>query len=266
MTSDSDRQRDDKHTSTQRNHGNLTIYGRNPVLEALQDDSVKVLRVHLSRSNKASDTIEAIRQRARQLNVPVVKHSKLELSRISRNSRQDQGVAADLSCTRLRPVSKLDRECHRRLIALDRINNPQNLGMAIRSIAAGCVDGLLLARDSGSTRLSPLVIKASAGTFFRTPVYQCDELHPTLHQLQQSGYAIVCLDALASSSLFEIPIPERCIFVLGNESDGVSAKIMALADTRAAIPLQAGVESLNVAVTAALVSFLQPLRDEPSSQ
>ena len=267
MTSDSDRQRDAKPSSTQRKHGNLTIYGRNPVLEALQDDTVKVLRVHLSRSNNTSDTIDEIRQRARQLNVPIVRHGKLELSRISRNSRQDQGVAADLSCPRLRPVRTLEPERHPRLIALDRINNPQNLGMAIRSIAAGHVDGLLLARDAGSTRLSPLVIKASAGTFFRTPIFQCDELLPTLRQLKQSSaYTIVCLDALATPSLFEIPIPERSIFVLGNESEGVSEHIMELADTRAAIPLSGGVESLNVAVTAALVAFLRPLRSEPSNR
>jgi len=60
--------------------------------------------------------------------------------------------------------------------------------------------------------------------------------------------------------LFEQVIPERCVFVLGNESEGISKTIEKLADAKAAIPLKAGVESLNVAVTAALVSFLPQLR------
>lgn len=260
MTTTPERKNNDKQKSSPKKHGNLTIYGRKPVLEALQDSSVKVLRVHLSRSNKASDSISEIKQLSEQLEVPISRHSKLELSRISKNSRQDQGVAADLSCNTLREASKIGKAKHRRLIALDRINNPQNLGMAIRSIAAGYVDGLLLSREAGTTRLSPLVIKASAGTFFRTPIYQCDELLDTLRQLQESGYAIICLNASASQSLFEMDVPKRCIFVLGNESDGISEQITALADIQVAIPLKDGVESLNVAVTAALVSFLEPLR------
>jgi len=260
VTPTPERKQDGKHGSSRKQHGNLTIYGRKPVLEALQDDAVRVLRVHLSRSNKASDTISEITALAQQLGVSIVRHSKLELSRISRNGRQDQGVAADLACSSLHDADTLNKSAHRHLIALDRINNPQNLGMAIRSIAAGYIDGLLLSRDAGTTGLSPLVIKASAGTFFRTPIFQCDELLGTLRNLKNSGYEIICLDAGAAQSLFEIAVPERCVFVLGNESDGVSPPIAALSDQRAAIPLQAGVESLNVAVTAALVSFMTPLR------
>jgi 23S rRNA (guanosine2251-2'-O)-methyltransferase len=246
-----------QHHRRGRAFGDLTIYGRKPVLEALQDSSIQVLRLHMSSSNRTSALTRQLLALAREREVPVSLHGKLELSRISKNSRQDQGVAADLQCPSLREASELSAQHPaRHLIALDRINNPQNLGMAIRSVAASSLDGLLLSREPGNTRLSPLVVKASAGTFFKTPIYSCHQLAPTLRELQDEGYHIITLQADASDSLFALSLPRRSIFVLGNESDGVSADIAKLADQRAAIPLRRGVESLNVAVTAALVAFL----------
>ncbi len=237
--------------------GNLTIYGRKPVLEALQDNNIPVLRLHLSRSNKSSDLIRELHALARQRDIPVSEHGKLELSRISRNSRQDQGVAADLQCPALYDATALrDERRARHIIALDQINNPQNLGMIMRSVAASASDGLLLSTERGNTRLSPLVVKASAGTFFKTPVYRCDCLHDTLRELQAVGYTLLALDAGSADSLFDRDLPSRCIFVLGNESDGISEDIGAIIDHRVAIPMQRGVESLNVAVTAALVAFM----------
>jgi 23S rRNA (guanosine2251-2'-O)-methyltransferase len=245
------------HSNNMKNYGNLTIYGRNPVLEALRDSEVDVLRLHLARSNKDSAIIGQLRSLAQQRDIPVIHHSKLELSRISRNSRQDQGVAADLLCPGLQDVSSLQQQVAvQRLIALDGINNPQNLGMVIRSVGASTCDGLLLSREKGNTRLSPLVVKASAGAFFKTPIYTCDDLGASLGQLQDLGFSIVTLSADAPQSLLDMTLPQRCVFVLGNESDGISAEVARLADLNVAIPLQRGIESLNVAVSAALVAFV----------
>lgn len=246
------------HRKTGNNHGDLTIYGRNPVLEALQDRQLEVLRLHLARSNKDSTIIRQLRTLAEQRDIPVVLHGKLELSRISRNSRQDQGVAADLLCPSLQDVSCLYQQASAagRFVALDGINNPQNLGMVIRSVGASACDGLVISRQTGNTRLSPLVIKASAGAFFKTPIYTCDDLEASLGKLQQAGFTIITLNADASHSLFGMQLPERCVFVLGNESEGISPGVAQLADINVAIPLQRGIESLNVAVTAALVAFV----------
>ena len=245
-----------------KNHGNLTIYGRNPVLEALLDSEIDVLRLHLADSNKDSAIIRQLRSLARQRDVPISLHGKMELSRISKNSRQDQGVAADLLCPSLQDAAALQQRVSvSRLIALDGINNPQNLGMIIRSVGASACDGLLLAREKRNTRLSPLVIKASAGAFFKTPIYTCDQLPASLKALQVAGFSIVILTANAPRSLLETSLPQRCVFVLGNESDGISADVARLADLQLGIPLQRGIESLNVAVSAALVAFVAGLQN-----
>jgi 23S rRNA (guanosine2251-2'-O)-methyltransferase len=235
----------------------LTIFGRNPVQEALESSDIKVLRVHFADSNKPGDAIRKIERLAQQHAVDMRYHSKLELSRISRNGKQDQGVAADIYCPTLQPWEALkDIKPSGRLLAVDRINNPQNLGMIIRSACAGGMDGLLLPTEPGNTRLSPLVIKASTGTVFKFPIYQCNKLATTLVELQSYGYEVCSLQGDGEQSLLDKHRRKPTIYVLGNESDGVSSEVEKLADQRLSIPMHNGVESLNVAVAAALIAFM----------
>ena len=74
----------------------ITIYGRNPVLEALLDPSLSFFRLHLADSNKPADVILRITNLANKRQVDIARHSKQALSRISKNGRQDQGVALDI--------------------------------------------------------------------------------------------------------------------------------------------------------------------------
>jgi 23S rRNA (guanosine2251-2'-O)-methyltransferase len=75
----------------------ITIYGRKPVLEALQDDSLAIHKIHLADSNKPAAIIKDIVALCQQRNIEVSYHDKKSLSRISRNSKQDQGIAADIA-------------------------------------------------------------------------------------------------------------------------------------------------------------------------
>lgn len=235
----------------------LTIYGRKPVLEALQQLGLEVYKVHLADSNKPGGIVDDILRIAESRAVPVAYHDKQALSRISRNGKQDQGVAADV---RLKAMTDLEGFLHRQnnkpfsVIALDRITNPQNLGMIIRSIAASGVDGLLLPAK-GCAPLSPLVIKASAGAIFKAPIIRCESLANALPVLRDHGSNIVALSSYAQQSLFDYNADSSTVFVLGNETDGVSKEIQALATTALKIPMHNGVESLNVAITAALIAF-----------
>ena len=241
----------------------LTVYGRKPVLEALQDNTLPCHAVHLASSNRRDRIIDEIEATARQRDIAIKSHSREELARISRNGRQDQGVAADILCPSFDSVddflaSRLDG-ASLRLLALDGITNPQNLGMIIRSAAAGAIDGIIHP-GRGNAALGPLVIKASAGTIYRAPMLQCRSLTATLQQCRDMGISICTLEGAAATSLFDFEPSGHCIFVLGNESEGVSKEISALADTALSIPMSNGVESLNVAVTSALVAFSGKLK------
>jgi 23S rRNA (guanosine2251-2'-O)-methyltransferase len=235
----------------------LTVYGRKPALETLQNESLKCHTVHLAHSNKDAGIISEIKQCAHTRGIPVKFHTREALARLSKNGKQDQGVAVDVQCPSFKmledylamPISKPQR-----ILALDSISNPQNLGMIIRSAAAGNIDGIILPRK-GTAALGPLVIKSSAGTLYRAPLLLCQSLPEALRECQQRGAQICALEVNSPLSLFEHEAADFCVYVLGNETEGVCPEVSALADTRLFIPLRNGVESLNVAVTASLIAF-----------
>ncbi len=234
----------------------LTIYGRNAVLEALEDEAVSIHKLHLSKSNKDAAVLEQMKAIAKQRGIEVSYHDKQSLSRISKNAKQDQGVALDIVLEHFGDEESF-RSVHKnyRIIALDGVTNPQNLGMIIRSCAAGKIDAVLLP-TKGAAQISPLVIKASAGTLFKMPIIKTSNLKDTLLSFRADGAGIYTLSSHAKKNYTEENYSDKTIFVLGNESEGVSAKVESICNASITIPMQRGVESLNVAVTASLLAFL----------
>lgn len=232
----------------------ITLYGRNVVIEVLQDENVEVHKLHLASSNKPDGAVKTILSLAKSRKIEVTYHEKNSLSRISKNAKQDQGVAIDIISQSYQNARELKNITSFRLIALDGIQNPQNLGMIIRSCAAGNVDGIILPTKS-SAKISPLVIKASAGTLFKLPIYFCNTLEDILPELTDTK--IYALSSHAKNDIYDLEVSEKSIFVLGNESDGVSQGIAKLCNNSISIPMKRGVESLNVAVTASLIAFMK---------
>ena len=235
----------------------ITVYGRKPVLEILEDSKLKIFRLHLADSNRDCGIIAQIRQLAAKRNIESCFHSRSELSRISRNSKQDQGVACDIRCPGYQPYQQaLSDGPAGTIIALDGITNPQNLGMIIRSVTASPAQALLLP-SKGTADISPLVIKASAGTLFKGNILRCDSLSKALVDFKQQGYEICTMSSHQATPLTDFAPKAPVVFVLGNETEGVSPEVAALSDHRVAIPMANDVESLNVAITAALIAFRQ---------
>lgn len=232
----------------------ITLYGRNVVIEVLQDDSVDIHKLHLSKNNKTDGAIRTILSLAQKRDIEIFYHEKNALSRISKNAKQDQGVALDVISQSYQHTDEIRKLEKFKLIALDGIQNPQNLGMIIRSCAAGNVDGIILPKKN-SAKISPLVIKASAGTLFKLPIYFCNALDEALQDLRDTK--IYTLSSHAKSDIYDITPHERSIFILGNESEGVSKEVQKLSTDSVAIKMNRGVESLNVAVTASLIAFMK---------
>ena len=239
----------------------VTIYGRNPVIEALRDHELQIYRLHLAKSNRDSAIVRELKNLAAERNIEVAFHSREQLSRISRNNKQDQGVACDIHCPGFQSYQDfLEHWPHQSkpknlsIIALDSVTNPQNLGMIIRSVTASPAYGLLLPSE-GSATLSPLAVKASAGTAFKGNILSCVDLEKSLKEFQVRGFKLCTLTSHNATAITEFDTNEPTIFILGNETHGVRKSIMDISDYRISIPMKNGVESLNVAVTAALVAF-----------
>ncbi len=234
----------------------ITIYGRNAVAEALEDNSIVIHKLHFSDSNRDSTQLDSMVKIAKRRNIKIAYHNKKALSRISKNAKQDQGVALDIVLERAMSEDKfLERYSQYRVMALDGIHNPQNLGMIIRSCSAGDIDAIILPTKN-SAQISPLVIKASVGTLFRIPIIKTNNLTMTLERFKSLNSKLYTLSSHAKNSYRDEKYSSKTVFILGNESDGVSREIESLSDVSISIPMKRGVESLNVAVTASLLAFL----------
>lgn len=241
----------------------LTIYGRKPVQEALHEPGIEFFRVHLADSNKPNRTLDDILAQCRHRGIEVQYHDRLGLSRISKNRKQDQGVAADIigrNFDEFGDYLASPNENRFSLLAVDGITNPQNLGMIIRCVCAGYVDGLLIPRK-GCARLDSLVIKASAGTLFKARLLFCDQLSSALELAKGRGVAVYGLATEHSEAITKASLSKPRILVLGNETEGLSHAVSTLCDRHIHIPMQNRVESLNVAVTAGILAFLPLFTD-----
>jgi len=234
----------------------LTVYGRRPVLEALADARLQVDKVLIADRARGPEVAE-IERAARSRSVDVRRVPASEVTRLSRNGRQDQGVAADVVAPSMRSFEDfVPRGSTSTVLALDGITNPQNVGMILRTAVAAGVDGVVVP-TSGVAALGPLVVKASAGMAFAAPILRARDAVGAVDALRSAhGYRIYGLDAGADRSLFDpVPFAERAAFVLGGEHAGIDVSVAALVDERVAIPLASGVDSLNVAVACGVLCF-----------
>lgn len=232
----------------------LTIYGRKPVQEALNLKEISGYRLHLAESNRPGNLIREIIRLAEDRNIDIKYHSRKALSHISKNRRQDQGVALDIELPGYQPISDLEAGADVELIALENITNPQNVGMIIRAVGASPCRGVILP-TRGCAKIDALVIKASAGSVLKTAIYYCDDLYSGLDMLKHKGFTLFGLSSQADEELARLETKQPTIFVLGNETTGLTMKMQALCDQLVQIPLNHHIESLNVSVTAGIVAF-----------
>jgi 23S rRNA (guanosine2251-2'-O)-methyltransferase len=227
--------------------GVVRVYGRMPVLEALADPAVTVELVLLARTARG-DTVDDIVRLARDRGVDLKRVAPEKVTRTSGNGRHDQGVVAEVAAPGVVPLGEWLRANEpRHLLLLDGVTNPANVGMIVRTATAAGLDGVVLP-EAGSPDVGPLVVKASAGVAFRATILSAPTAAEALRLLE--GVPSVGLRADAPS-LFDAPLPDRAVWVLGSEHDGVTVGV----DQWRSVPMANGVESLNVAVTAAIVAY-----------
>lgn len=234
----------------------ITIYGRMPVLEVLQDDRLQVDKLIVA-DNAQGENLDRILSLARRRGIPVRSAPPHRVKMLAGNGKQDQGILADVVAPRMRTIGEFVDSVPRggcQVLVLDGVNNPQNVGMIIRTATAAGLAGVVLPRV-GSPDIDPLVIKASAGVAFRAPVIRCRTGAEAAEELSRAGFRVYGLSGEARTSLYQERLPDRAAFVLGNETTGIAAETAHWVDQWLAIPMAGDVESLNVATAAAVVCF-----------
>src|SRR6201995_763926 len=181
----------------------VTVYGRKPVLEALSDPALQVDKVILAEGADPR-AVRPLLDAAKTRGIPVTRASAQRVKVLAGNGRQDQGVLADVIAPGMRTVERfvaaLDPDASARVLVLDGLTNPANVGMILRSATAAGLDGVLLPRR-GAPSIDPLVVKASAGVAFRAPVLRAGTVEEGCAALREAGFGVFGLYAGGASLL-----------------------------------------------------------------
>ena len=138
-------------------------------------------------------------------------------------------------------------------IMLETLQDPGNLGTIIRTAAAVGSDGLWLSSDSVDLG-HPKVLRASAGQWFRQPMATID-IAEKAKELKEKGVQVVATTATADTDYWQLDLTKPTVFIMGNEGAGLSDELMKCASVSVKIPVMPAVESLNVAISTALLLY-----------
>ncbi|MBJ7899998.1 MAG: RNA methyltransferase [Cyanobacteria bacterium RI_101] len=139
-------------------------------------------------------------------------------------------------------------------LLLDRLQDPGNLGTILRVGAAAGLPGLWLTPDCVDLG-NPKVLRASAGAWFQTPRQILNDPISWVQSLSAQGYQIIAAAPRAPKLYWDLDFSRPTLLLLGSEGQGLRPELAALANEAAAIPQAPGVESLNAAVSAALILY-----------
>ena len=147
----------------------------------------------------------------------------------------------------------------RTVVVLEDIVDHTNVGAVLRTAAALGMDAVLLSPRCADP-LYRRAVKVGMGAVFSLPYARIDDWYDGLQSLRDRGFTVVALtpdaDAVPLEQVVRADGPQRLALVLGSEGHGLTRRWLASADVRAAIPMAAGVDSLNIAAAAAIACYL----------
>lgn len=228
------------------------VYGRKAaraVLEQRPDDVLKIAYVEALRM-PLRDHLRAAAQRR----VGYEEKSPEEIAFIA-GSPHHEGI-----CLKVRPRQVLwDLEAaddftrtsgRVRLVALDGVENPHNVGGIARTAAFFGVLGLIIEE---ATLVTPGAVRVAEGGLEHLQLVRSRDLARLLSGLASRGFSIIGTDGKAREDARRFPYPERAVIVLGAEARGMSDEVRRTLTQNVAIPGAGHVESLNVSVAAGIV-------------
>jgi TrmH family RNA methyltransferase len=170
-------------------------------------------------------------------------------------SRTPQGVLAVVSLPQKVYTSMLPEDHGSRILLLEEVQDPGNVGTLIRTAAAFNFSGVILS-DTCADPFSPKAVQSSAGSILSLWVRRTSEYSVLARSLKGKNFLIAAAD-IRGDSEWETAGREKILLALGNEGKGLSEKIIGLADAVFTIPYnRKQAESLNVAAAGAICMYL----------
>ncbi|MBN1552146.1 23S rRNA (guanosine(2251)-2'-O)-methyltransferase RlmB [bacterium] len=232
------------------------IYGRHPVSEYLKEFPDRLEHLWVQASLSGQDQFRLLIKEAKAAGAVVSFVDRTVLNRLA-GGGSHQGIVLRFSECSLQSFQDWQlktRDSRKLVIALDEIQDPQNLGSIARTAAAVPVDGILVPKRHGSP-FSSTAMKASAGTLASVPLIRTSNLAQSLSSLKHDGMWIVGISMESSRSVLEFHCDTPTVLVFGNENKGLRPIIRKACDDIYSIPLWGPSGSLNVSVAAAIVLY-----------
>ena len=223
----------------------MIITGRNPVIEALASGNAKKIFVRHGASVHFDNVA-----------VPFEVLGKFAFE--ARFGEETQGVAAlidDFEYTPFKDVlPSLKKE--KGVVLLDKIQDPHNFGALIRAAHCFGVNNIIVPRHD-QAKVSPAVYKASAGAIFYVNIIEVVNLGMAIDDLKSQGFSIAAADAQGDvrldNAVEKVKYPLGVI--IGSEGRGIRDSLLERADVRLAIPMKAKIDSLNAAMSGAVIFY-----------
>ena len=159
-------------------------------------------------------------------------------------------VVQDFNYTSIEEFYKLDKG---KIVILDHLEDPHNLGAIIRTVEASGIDGIIIPKNR-TVEANETVAKTSVGALYNVKISQVSNLNQTIKKLKENGFWIIGTD-MDGSDYRTIDYPDKCALVIGSEGFGMSRLIKESCDYIVKIPMNGQINSLNASVAAGIMIY-----------
>ncbi len=161
-------------------------------------------------------------------------------------------------------ISDNDAQLYERILLLEGIQDPGNLGTMIRTAEAAGY-GLVVTDNNTADIYNPKVIRSTMGAIFRVMTACEPDIKKALKILTEKGFTIYAAHLKGCESFDNIEYANKAAVLIGNESNGLSEDTSALADKLIKIPMKGRTESLNAAVAASLIMYASRIKEDKNA-
>ncbi len=235
------------------------IYGINPVREAI-DTGKTINKIYGIKGNKE---VYELLKLARDKKIVTVGADKTRLDYMVTTPGEklvnSQGIVASVTDYEYFDVQDILEYAERlgekpRVMVLDKIEDPHNLGAIIRSAEALGFHGVIIQKRNAA-QITDIVEKTSAGAVSYMRVARVTNITQAINELKKAGLWVYGLDMNGASDVFKTDLTGAIVIVVGNEGDGISRLVRENCDGIIKIPMLGKIESLNASVSAAITMY-----------
>lgn len=224
----------------------MIYFGKNVVKEMIIN-RFPIFNIYLDEKFTDQKFIEFLVQN----NSKIERISKERLFKLTK-TKDHQGIAVNASEFKYFDLDSLISENIKKVIVLDSIQDPQNLGALLRSAEAFGIDAIVISNRE-QVKVTPTVLKVSAGAAIKVKIAMVKSLSKAIETLKENNFIVFATTLTAKNSVACLRAKEKVAVILGNEGLGVRKNLVTTANETLTIPMIGKINSLNVSVAGAIV-------------